>query len=409
MSRRQIIRRPTLSYSGFTGRPSRAAQVHARQKVDRQAVIWKARSRGGSKKSYVKTRTFSRKASASGSKKGKPYHMGGNRNFNRKVREVVMSQLTADNSYILQYADKITGVGATNGPPVQCMWGINQITSTGIPAATYDNLLLDDPLILSQILNNILTGSSTVEFTRKTYEVECTMTNLETSVVELWEYRCKARRAQSAANTMDAVVRNGFADAVLGINAKATYQTVGATPFMNPRFTSQYKIVKVKKFMLSPGESKTFKYVFRRPKKYTQESIGVGNTTGSGTLIYNMLKNQQASLFVAQGTYAQNTAANAGYKVGIGNVAIGMVYKIRVHYSWITDSTIAQGTSNGIAGFSSGAGYAPVPPILVHPDSAIATTTYGGVTDIPTAVAAGLRVYDSNPQSDNAMPDVDED
>lgn len=328
--------------------------------------------------------------------------IGGSKKFNRKVREVVSNQMTADNSFLQNWVDRIVSTGTTNSVAVQAMWAINQAASGGVAASTIDNLIIHDTQFLNVILANISAVQTTQMFV-KDWETEAVITNAENTAVMFWEYRCKARRDQPLNKTLDYLIHNGFGNANTGLATQPTYTTLGATPFMNPAITAQYKITSVKKTIIPPGDSITIRYRDKRTKKFTQESI---NPNG---VLYNMLKGQSCSLFVAQGTYATNSSASSTKTQGIGNIDLGIIYKMKCHYSWMNDVSISTGSANYVYGFSAGQSYAPTPIMVVHPDSAIATiSTTLGIGTGPASQSTGTRVYATG-LDEFAVPDNPED
>lgn len=343
------------------------------------ARFWDRPKRKFMKKSFSKKRSFSRKRKAFGSRKRRKFGGGG---FASRVRAVVMKQMTADNSYLLNYADAANSVGTINQVANQLMWAWNIVTSGGVTTSTTSNLHLDDPQVLQSIATNI-DSALTTKFTRKSASIECIIQNTETAPMWIWEYRCQARANQTIMPHTTLI--SGFSDASTGIVAKVTATDVGATPYMSPRFTSQFKIVKVKKRFLNPSKHWKITYSLKKPRAYSAESFAPAGVA------YKMLRGQRFSVFCIHGTFGSNTAANSGARIGISTAAVGIVYKIRYHYSWMDDQTIATGANEHLYGFTAGATNATTahvahPIVTNHPDSAVAT----GTTN-----TAGDRVYDS--------------
>lgn len=302
--------------------------------------------------------------------------------------------MTADNAFVQCYVDTILSVGTTNAVANQVCWANNQQASIGVPANGYNNLLLDDPVLLTSIMYQAVNNVIAVQFWRKSYEIEAMLTNCESNPVEIWEYRCQARRDQPNGVTLQGMMAGGFSDANAGYGSQKPLNSpviLGATPYMNPRVTAQYKIVKVRKRLLRPSQTWKIRYALKRPRKYTNESLNPASVVASTA--YEVLKGQRISLFIANGTYCTNAGANATYKAGIGNVNIGIVYKIRIHYSYISDTTVSTGTNQTAAGFSSRDANCPAPIVVNHPDSALPVIGYTAGLGTSGTYIAGTRVY----------------
>jgi len=329
----------------------------------------------------------------------------GPRNLQRVVKNIVQNQLTADNSYVFNYADQVVSNSVINAAATQTMWAMNQAASIGTTTNTIKNLVLDDPTDLHAIKTSI-NAAKTTGFTVKSRQKEVTITNAETSPCTIWEYRCMARQdiplADATNPTINATLQGGFADATAGITAKTVYTDIGATPFMNPRFSHLFKIMKVKKRILQPAKYFTVKYSDDKNKKWNASRFAPND------VVYQMLRGQKISIFVAHGGYAVNSGANATYRFGMGNVSLGLIYKSRYHYSWIDDDTIATGATTNTAGYSANSitngGFAPAPTVINHPDSVIEPLTYaaGAVTTAPTV---GDRVYGTSGPGRFGIPD----
>jgi len=113
------------------------------------------------------------------------------------VKNIVQNQLTADNSYVFNYADQVVSNSVINAAATQTMWAMNQAASIGTTTNTIKNLVLDDPTDLHAIKTSI-NAAKTTGFTVKSRQKEVTITNAETSPCTIWEYRCMARQRYSA-------------------------------------------------------------------------------------------------------------------------------------------------------------------------------------------------------------------
>lgn len=309
--------------------------------------------------------------------------------FAKRVRSVVLKQLTAPNTYLSTYVDRIVLTGSTNNPAVQAMWGAIQTRSNNVTAGQQNNMQMYDPYLLDSIHSEI-SAQVPVQFYVKSYECAAEVSNTATSAVNLFEYRVVARRDIPAqALGIDTEIQNGFSDISTGVGSRMTYQTYGATPFMNPRLTHLYKIIKVRKFLLQPGEMKRFRYVNRKVRKFNREDMSYDG----GSTFYDQLRGTACSIFVAQGSYAYDSGANANFKQGVSNIGLGIVYKVNIGYSFISDTAISTGTANNTAGFSINVGAAPLPVVANVPQTAIAPAA--SVLYNATGATAGTATADA--------------
>lgn len=306
-----------------------------------------------------------------------------------------------DNVLVYNYVDTVTSVGTTNAAAVQKMWAVNQVTgNAGSVASNFRNMGLMDNRILAMVLGQTSApggdGAVTTQAIIKSYETSMEVRNITTGPITFWEYRCVARhdlQDTGSASGVALLVTDGFADATAraaGDNvftSPLTSTTLGATLYMNPRFTSQCKIKKVKKFTINPGRSKRFKYVTRKMRLVKNETFNIGTAPdpdGSSASFRGVSKGQSFSVFCMCGTYASNEGANAGFKEGFGNADVGITAQIKVHYAKIAQINMTTAATTAAAGFSAGAASYPAPLMLVQPVTAISTG--------PVPAAAGTVV-----------------
>lgn len=318
-------------------------------------------------------------------------------------------------SYLSSYVDSVQQVGTTNTRAVQVMWGNQQsqlsalaLGSTTVPRSLVNLHLTPNVLMANLLAQNTQAGAGaiTAQILLRDCAQKCRMTNLSTGSVIITEYRVRARhdqiQAASGANStcqVSDVITNGFADASSASGTgDAVYQTpltsdtYGATPFMNPRFVQQYKVIKVRKFELQPGKSKVFGYKTLKPRVIKNEDFNQGvapfliNPPAGQTAFKQVSKGQSFSVFQAQGTIASSIEATAAVNnIGVGNITIGMIYETKMHYSIIAPANVYSHGSTRIPGFSAGVASFPAPLVITHPDSAVSTG--------PVPAAAGTRTY----------------
>lgn len=335
---------------------------------------------------YHRRRTFKRKRNV-GKKRNFKRKRFGSRKFKKRggfasrVKAVVMKQLTADSSWVVSYADIAASAGTINVLSQQLLWASNQTLTGGIAADQQLNLHMDRPKDLDVISTSIVSGD-TIRFTRKTTVNEVHISNLSTGPIWFWEYRCQSRK--DSLISPHVTLTDGYSDAATGLGGALAATTIGATPFMNPRFVAQNKILKVKKRYVNVGKSFMIRYSLKKPKQFNRENFA------PNAVPWVVQRGDRFSVFCIQGTFAANSAASAGQTAGIGTAQVGLVFKKSYHYSWISDVSGERGQSELLYGFTPGnttatSGKQPMPIISTHPDSAIAVG----------AAAAGDRVFDS--------------
>lgn len=313
-----------------------------------------------------------------------------------------MAKQLPDQVYLFNNTDYVTVAGTTNSKATQIMWcqqaDVSDVTNS--IAGPLINLMPHDLNIVQQILaqqpasiqsNTGTVGSlinnPTAQVLIKSWQTSMSIRNLETGPISFTHYRCKARRdfgpTDSVVSGPQGVLQNGFADASVstttlptGVTNPLLYTTLGATPFMNPRFVATVKVVKVKKYELRPGARINLKYTLARPRLWKNEDFNFGqppDADGSGLPPRSILKGQMFSVFVMHGTFATNSSATAGYTKGVGNAAVGIVQMHKVHYATITPQVMQTSGINAIAGFTIGQCGYPQPVIANYPYSAVST------------------------------------
>lgn len=333
----------------------------------------------------------------------------------RSKQAITWSDL-GDRALLYTYVDEPTFVNTTGAVGNQCVWSNNTVASAGnVAALQYPNLMLDDGQHLYTMFRDAYAqtgaqGGSNIRVVRKSAQVSCRIVNCETSNVELWEYRCAARRDQTVSpqlklnETADVEVVGQVAGApivpIVGtITGGNVYpMTTGATPFMFHGFTSQFKVLKVRKWELKPGQKKKITYRFKKPKVFKSANVmsTVGtilNGAASTSVPYTVRKGQAFSLFVAKGTFSTLSTAGATFTRGISNINLGMEYHVKYHYSYGMVNYAASTAFPSIPGFSANVAQAPLPVIANQPISTIApiTTTNGIGTGGSTGI--GGRIY----------------
>lgn len=334
-------------------------------------------------------------------------------------RLLTLTKGVADQVFVFNYVDQLSASGTTGQPAEQLMWGI-QNTTVGTAGATNQplvNLQLMSNDILQMVMGQAGGGGSsslaTSQMIVKSYETSMEIRNLTTGPINLWEYRCTARKDLSGGSgggslpNLNAIILNGFADAAartggsIPFTSPMTSVTLGATPFMNPRFVASIKIRKVKKWSLNPARAKRLKYSTKKPRMIKAEDFLFGvvpDGDGSTALSRQISKGQSFSVFVISGTFASNVSGAAGFLAGIGAADVGVTASIKMHYCNIATNTMSSAATTAVAGFTGGVARYPAPIVLNQPISAISTG--------PVPAAAGTRTYgllDTNVVVDTIM------
>lgn len=330
----------------------------------------------------------------------------------RRKQAITWSDL-GDRALLYTYVDEPTLVNTTGAIGSMAVWSNNTVACPNVAVSANANLLLDDGRQLFDMFRDAQVGSvgggPNFRVMRKTCEVSCRIVNAETSAVELWEYRCVARRDQTVApqsllNTAadNEVVTNqtttGTVVPTVGTIVGGLYpMTIGATPFMFHGFVSQYRVAKVRKWELKPGQKKKLVYRLKKPKLYSAQNImqtlGTISAGAGSSVPFTVRRGQAISLFVAKGTFATLSTGGATFTRGISNINIGMEYHVKYHYTWGVVSQSASATIPSVPGFSSNVAQAPLPIVANQPISTIApiTTTNGLGTGGSTGI--GGRIY----------------
>lgn len=265
-------------------------------------------------------------------------------NFSRKVRAVVMEQLTADNSIVANGAFKLSAGGAQ-----QNMYIGNPVVSMVAGDALPGNGAMDDPYTIGKILQTIA-ATNTTKFTRKTHTVSYHMKNNTNTDSNLTEYRVVARK--DIPLTINGNVRTlndylgtmgvGWGDntAIAAPFATASNPTIfGTTPFQNPLFVEYFKIKKIKKYLIKGGAAKTLTYTYKKPKQYNAELM-------SNAENYHMLKGTSVSAWVIFGAIGA-VVDGANSTIGLAATQLDCIMISRMHYSWINDNNNSSGASVG--------------------------------------------------------------
>lgn len=310
-----------------------------------------------------------------------------------------MAKVLPDQVYLNNYPDVISVAGTANQKATQIMWAIQQLSSqTDSVQVAPVNMMPHDLSILQQILNQQIASLATTtmevgprptaQLLVKSWKVTGRFTNLETGPVELIHYRCRARRdfsATGAASSIQDTVVNGFLDTsqlsvnpITGVTGQALSTTYGATPFMNPRFTSTVQVLRSKTYTLAPGRSIKLGYSLNKPRLWKNEDFNFGlapDGDGSSLTARAILKGQHFSVFCLRGTFATNSANNAGYRTGVGNASVGVIYHHEIHYATISPQVMQASAMNALPGFAFGGAAYPLPIVATQPFSTINETS----------------------------------
>lgn len=327
----------------------------------------------------------------------------------RSQRKQLLNNMVASiptHSFVFSYVDTVTTTGVTSAATIQGMWGARVASNQplGAPVNNLVNCQLHPPELFNMIaaqqantslLNGVPTVAATTRILCRDLTTRTRITNLSTGACILTHYRCKARKDlnYTGANSINSIMANGFADAAagttgVGLTGPLALTTYGATPFMNPRFVSNVKVQKVKKYEIAPGKAIKLAFTTRKPRVLKLEDWQQGVAPNDGTATFNgvrqILKGQTFSVFQLQGTLATATGLGAN-AVGIGNTALGLIYEIKAHYSILSPSQVVTGGKVEVPGFTPQVDTYPLPMVQNQPVSAISTG--------PTPAAAGTRVY----------------
>lgn len=302
---------------------------------------------------------------------------------------VMARKMLGDRTWLTSWVDHPALNQSNMNTAVQLMWGTNTIdsgyaeqkvtnpdgggevkvsTQANYVATQLGNLMIMDPYILSIALksNNVALAGGlehATKFLVKSYSTKARVTNTETGPIELIEYRVRARRQQQAiGGKVDQYLTNGYQDAdqdVIGdglINAN----TYGATPFDLPRFVKENKVVKVKKFMLAPGQFKDLAYKIKGPRNLAYNDLYTGSTGASIGNLVSARKGDSWSVFCMRPTITGRRANPVG-KFGVTPVSCAITYQVRVKYCQLYDSANRVTSAlTSIPGVINGAVPAPV-------------------------------------------------
>lgn len=316
--------------------------------------------------------------------------------------------------YLTNNQDYVTYIGVNNTKAGQFMWAQQQDVSSGETdsiAQAFVNLMPHDLGIVQQImyqqlsiLSGAVSGAITAQVLIKNWQCEATIKNAETGPIELTHYRCRATRDFGPLNSStspQSVLINGFLDTntvspPTGVTNPVTAGLLGATPFMNPRFTAMVHVLKSKKYYMKTGGKITLRYTQNSPRIWKNEDFNFGQGAdgdGSTPTIRSILKGQHFSVFVINGTWATASAPTSSYRHGVGNASVGIIQKHRINYATITPQVTQTSAMNAVPGFTDQNCGFPLPIVGNQPYSAIGTLT----------TANGVRQYGAPPFTFNQV------
>lgn len=362
--------------------------LRRKRAVARRPRMFKNKSYGNLGK-YMKRKTYKKKSVTKKSFRQRGPRSKYTSSFASRTKRVFNDMISANNTGVWSYVDRVRNpTQATNSNATQAYWAVNELVSSAQPGGT-ENMAINDPAYLEQIATKV-NANNTTKFTIKNWQTELRMTNLSTSDVEVCEYRLYSRYDSAAApygdlgnSTAGGLSQGGFADATnTGIGTSpVAVQNIGVTPFMNNRGCVRFKVLKSKKFILKPGQSRKFSYRSRKEKQWNAERFAPGGTP------LGCIKGMTFSLFSANGTIATNGSASAGFTVGLSSVDLGLAYKVRIDYTWTQDSAMTSGYVNNTPGFTVGSAAIPGPVVLNYPVPQPQQAT-GGYAAAPYVVEA---------------------
>jgi len=251
----------------------------------------------------------------------------GNRSFQRRVQDVIEQKLTASNFFTASATGQLTTAQSTQ--------------------KIFVSPQMMDPNVLSSIAANI-DNSRTTQFMIRNYNVEYRLTN-STNVGKIWltVYRCIARKdvpldgtSGSQFNSLSTMAVSGFLDANTGLGSTAAPMVstgVGLSLFANPLWTQFFKIKKVQKVCLLPGQIFADNHIFKGPKKWNRLDFQDNNSN----IQYLCLKGFGVTVFAMHGTPVESTATETN--TGWGACNINAEQFVRTVYTWVDDRTTASG------------------------------------------------------------------
>lgn len=375
----------------------------------------RVRFAGGAKKRSTSVRVKRRRTKSKGRGSKRSFKRKGGGQSRAKFAAKVASTLMGDRTVLYAFQDNIESTGTTNAAATQIMWSQLTLSTQGGATIIGGRLPghIDDPQVLLECMQSgtpataqsgaaSTTSAVKATFTkmlRKSWESRYKLTNVATAPVEVWEYRCQARRDMTVQpssvlglawnTTIAAGVGSTTVPAALPTGQLGP-TTLGATPFMCNQFVRNYKIVKVKKRTIMPAKWWSIKYSARKPRIYSYKDTGDGDDNSATTANRVMLRGQRFSLFVANGTCATYSAADVGKRIGVSNVYIAIDQRVKVHYAMFGDSATTATGGVFLSGFSSTDGpQIPLPQVQNQPLYSIGTVTTTNGTVQPMVAAAG--------------------
>lgn len=349
--------------------------------------------------------------------------------------------LYADNTLNWSYVDQASTSETTTAAAKQIMWG-TRVSAAGRNGSTIVptfNLMVHDPVLLGQIVRGYPTvepttpSYKTTKIVVKNYECSAALTNIENGPIEVWEYRLIARARLGIGNwsailsTLDDSYNSSTTGAgsvgstatnVIGGSAfdnmtasttaagSSTIQTnIGVTPYQLAALTKWFKISKVTKKLMNPNDRWEIKYSCHKPMIYDNERWNFGTEPSRDGSVSpngaNLWTGQGFSLFVLKGTWAANSDGAADQKFGIGNGAVGIEYRHRIHYALLASNVSNHQIIQDAAGFTRGeAGY--MGPVVRNLNlNAISTGPVPAAAGVDVNGPAGLGLEDEIMQNDD--------
>lgn len=246
----------------------------------------------------------------------------GRRAFSKSVNAIVEKRLTSSNFY----SNNGTGVVKT--------------------ISNQQNYLLGECMMdtgtLDIICESIQSSSLTGKFTVRSYSTERRITNAtQAGKVWLTAYRCIARKDIPSSQSIDNLITQGFTqlDNTGPGAARMVYTAVGTTLFQNPAFCQYFRIKRVKKICLEPGQYFVDKHVFRGAKKFNELRYKSAGSAGSSGVNLTAMKGWGVSVWFFHGQVVED-ATNADV-VGWGPCQLSYERFRKVDYTWVDDRSTA--------------------------------------------------------------------
>lgn len=198
--------------------------------------------------------------------------------------------------------------------------------------------------LLKNIVNTITKANSTNRFYVNRVQQYVNFTNQDLGNARVTVYYCIARKDIpniAGINTPTGVLSKGFdAPGETGSITGATALTEPTlTPFDSPLFCKFYKIYKVKKVMLAPGENHTLKISDSRSRKIDSQILLPDDTalTQADVKVVHWARMTKFMLIRVDGQATNDSTTKTA--VGTTDAKVDFVLNTKYSYTWMSDTT----------------------------------------------------------------------